>query len=197
MSRRSIRRAHLPPLPLEGGLMVGRCVVAGLEIEPAEDGRLQDRSWPTGPASRPAQLRPGPGPKAAVPRPRARHRRPARRLHRQVRSMWSNSDPATVVGGDERHDELFVAWQGAQQLRASYSADNQARGRRIAEKLLSWLPTWPIPEASSLRNPPASACGQRQRVGDRARCGAVPPADPAQAPERCRPWLGCCPVSSK
>ena len=55
-----------------------------------------------------------------------------------------------AVIADERHDEVYVAWQCAQQLRAAYKAKNPVEGRRIAEKVLASLPTCPIPEIKRL-----------------------------------------------
>jgi len=51
---------------------------------------------------------------------------------------------------DERHDEVHVAWQCAQQLRAAYKATDLKQGRKIAEKILTSFPTCPIPEIKRL-----------------------------------------------
>jgi transposase len=55
-----------------------------------------------------------------------------------------------AIGADERHDEVHVAWQAAQQLRDAYHADNLTEGRKIAEKVLVAFPTCPIPEIARL-----------------------------------------------
>lgn len=55
-----------------------------------------------------------------------------------------------AIGADERHDEVYVAWQCAQQFRSAYKAANPAEGRRIAEQILDALPTCPIPEIKQL-----------------------------------------------
>jgi transposase len=55
-----------------------------------------------------------------------------------------------AIAADERHVEVHVAWQAAQQLRAAYHADNLTEGRRIAEKILASFPTCPIPEIARL-----------------------------------------------
>lgn len=55
-----------------------------------------------------------------------------------------------AIAADERHDEVYIAWQAAQQLRAAYRAENLAEGRRIAEKVLASFPTCPIPEIRRL-----------------------------------------------
>ena len=55
-----------------------------------------------------------------------------------------------AFAADERHVEVEVAWRCAQQLRAAYTADNLADGRRIAEWVLAALPTCPIPEIRRL-----------------------------------------------
>jgi transposase len=55
-----------------------------------------------------------------------------------------------AIAADERHDEVYVAWQCAQQLRAAYTAESLVEGRRIAEKVLASFPTCPIPEIRRL-----------------------------------------------
>jgi transposase len=55
-----------------------------------------------------------------------------------------------AIAADERHDEVYVAWQCAQQLRAAYQAPSPVEGRRTAEKILASFPTCPIPEIKRL-----------------------------------------------
>jgi transposase len=55
-----------------------------------------------------------------------------------------------AIAADERHDEVYVAWQCAQLLRTAYQAENLAHGRRLAEKVLASFPTCPIPEIKRL-----------------------------------------------
>lgn len=55
-----------------------------------------------------------------------------------------------AILADERHDEVYVAWQCAQQLRDAYRAENLAEGRRIAERVLASFLTCPIPEIKRL-----------------------------------------------
>lgn len=55
-----------------------------------------------------------------------------------------------AIEADERHDEVYVAWQCAQQLRSVYHQDNPATGRRIAEKIVASFPSCPIPEIARL-----------------------------------------------
>jgi transposase len=55
-----------------------------------------------------------------------------------------------AIAADHRHDEVYVAWQCAQQLRAAYKAKNPVEGRRIAENILASFPTCPIPEIRRL-----------------------------------------------
>jgi transposase len=55
-----------------------------------------------------------------------------------------------ALTADERHVEVDVAWQCAQQLRAAYQADKLSDGRKIAEKVLASFPTCPIPEIRRL-----------------------------------------------
>jgi hypothetical protein len=40
-----------------------------------------------------------------------------------------------AIAADERHEEVHIAWQCAQQLRSAYQATNLAEGRQIAEKV--------------------------------------------------------------
>ncbi|SFI17973.1 ISL3 family transposase [Microbacterium saccharophilum] len=48
------------------------------------------------------------------------------------------------------HDEVFVAWQCAQQLRSAYHQKDLAEGRRIAERVVDTFHTCPIPEIARL-----------------------------------------------
>jgi transposase len=57
---------------------------------------------------------------------------------------------AAAIDADEAHDEVFVAWQCAQQLRSAYHATDLAEGRRIAEAVVSSFHTCPIPEIARL-----------------------------------------------
>jgi transposase len=55
-----------------------------------------------------------------------------------------------AIAADERHDEVYLAWQCAQQLRAAYQARDLTEGQRIAEKVLATFPSCPIPEVARL-----------------------------------------------
>jgi len=55
-----------------------------------------------------------------------------------------------AIAADERHDEVHVAWQAAQQLRSVFHQDTPAQGRRIAEHILASFPSCPIPEIARL-----------------------------------------------
>ena len=55
-----------------------------------------------------------------------------------------------LIAADDRHDEVALAWQCAQQLRAAYQATDLAQGRRIAEQVLGAFPSCPIPEIARL-----------------------------------------------
>jgi transposase len=55
-----------------------------------------------------------------------------------------------AVAVDERHDEVFVAWQAGQQLRSAFHQKDLAQGRRIAEHVLASFPSCPIPEIARL-----------------------------------------------
>ena len=57
---------------------------------------------------------------------------------------------ARAIEADEAHDEVFVAWQWAQDLRAAYRATDFADGRRRAKKVLAAFHTCPIPEVARL-----------------------------------------------
>lgn len=55
-----------------------------------------------------------------------------------------------AIEADEARDEVFVAWQCAQQLRSAYHAKDLTEGRRIAEKVVDSFHTCPIPEIARL-----------------------------------------------
>jgi transposase len=55
-----------------------------------------------------------------------------------------------ALAADERHDEVAVAWQCAQQVRAVYHAPTPAAGRALAEKVIAAFPSCPIPEIRRL-----------------------------------------------
>ncbi|WP_166849037.1 ISL3 family transposase [Isoptericola sp. BMS4] len=57
---------------------------------------------------------------------------------------------ARAINADEAHEEVFVAWQCAQQLRAAYRARDLAEGRQMAEKVLATFHTCPIGEVARL-----------------------------------------------
>ena len=55
-----------------------------------------------------------------------------------------------AFAADERHDEVAIAWQCAQQVRAAYHASTPGAGRAIAEKVIRAFPSCPIPEIRRL-----------------------------------------------
>lgn len=55
-----------------------------------------------------------------------------------------------AIAADVAHEEVYVAWQCAQQLRAAYRDPNLAEGRRIAQRVLAAFSTCPIPEIRRL-----------------------------------------------
>ena len=57
---------------------------------------------------------------------------------------------AAAIAADERHDEVWVAYQCAQQVRSAYHQDSYAAGRSIAEKILASFASCPIPEIARL-----------------------------------------------
>ena len=57
---------------------------------------------------------------------------------------------AAAIEADPAHDEVFVAWQCAQQLRSAYHQKDLAEGRRIAEQVVDTFHTCPIPEIARL-----------------------------------------------
>lgn len=62
---------------------------------------------------------------------------------------------ARAIEADERHEEVFVAWQCAQQLRAAYRQQDLSEGRRLAEKVLAAFPLLPDPGSRAPRTDPA------------------------------------------
>jgi transposase len=57
---------------------------------------------------------------------------------------------SAAIEADERHLEVFVAWQCAQQLRRVYHLSDPVAGRRLAEKIINSFPSCPIPEVARL-----------------------------------------------
>ncbi|MFZ1910761.1 MAG: transposase [Propionicimonas sp.] len=57
---------------------------------------------------------------------------------------------AAAIDADERHEQVYIAWQAAQRVRAVYHADTPAAGRALAEKILAGFPSCPIPEIRRL-----------------------------------------------
>jgi len=55
-----------------------------------------------------------------------------------------------AVEADERHLEVYVAWQCAQQLRRVYHQPDPTAGRRLAEQIVATFATCPIPEVARL-----------------------------------------------
>lgn len=56
----------------------------------------------------------------------------------------------TAIEADPAHDDVFVAWQCAQQLRSAYHQKDLTEGRRIVEKVIESFRTCPIPEIARL-----------------------------------------------
>ncbi|WP_435986047.1 ISL3 family transposase [Terrabacter sp. LjRoot27] len=57
---------------------------------------------------------------------------------------------AAAIAADERHDEVWVAYQCAQQVRSTYHQSNHTQGRVVAEKILDSFASCPIPEIARL-----------------------------------------------
>ena len=57
---------------------------------------------------------------------------------------------AAAIAADERHDEVHVAWQCAQRVRAAYTHPDPSKGRELAEQVIAGFPTCPIPEIARL-----------------------------------------------
>ena len=57
---------------------------------------------------------------------------------------------AEAIAADQRHEEVYVAWQCAQRVRDVYHAADPATGRALAEKILAGFPSCPIPEIARL-----------------------------------------------
>ena len=56
----------------------------------------------------------------------------------------------SAFAADERHVEVEVAWQCAQQVRSAYHQDSHAAGRAVAENVLDTFASCPIPEVARL-----------------------------------------------
>jgi transposase len=82
-----------------------------------------------------------------------------------------------AIIADERHDEVYIAWQCAQQLRSVYKAKNPAEGRRIAEKVLA--------ASRPARSPRSSDSGRPSSSGaNRSWPTSTPDAPATAAPKR-------------
>jgi len=57
---------------------------------------------------------------------------------------------ATALEADPAHEEVYIAWRCAQDLRAAYKSKNLAVGKAKAEKILASFHTCPIPEVARL-----------------------------------------------
>ncbi len=57
---------------------------------------------------------------------------------------------AEAVEADPAHEEVYVAWRCAQDLRAAYRDKDTAAGKKQAEKILDSFHTCPIPEVARL-----------------------------------------------
>ncbi|HCX85995.1 MAG TPA: ISL3 family transposase [Micrococcales bacterium] len=57
---------------------------------------------------------------------------------------------AAAIEADPAHEEVYIAWRCAQDLRAAYCDRDTQAGRRRAEKILASLHTCPIPEVARL-----------------------------------------------
>lgn len=57
---------------------------------------------------------------------------------------------AAAIETHPAHEEVYLAWRCAQDLRAAYHARDLTQGRTLAEKVLATLHTCPIPEVARL-----------------------------------------------
>ena len=57
---------------------------------------------------------------------------------------------AAAIAADERHDEVWVAYQWAQQVGSAYHQATHAAGGVVAEKILDSFSSCPIPEIARL-----------------------------------------------
>ena len=55
-----------------------------------------------------------------------------------------------VITADPRHEEVFIAFQCAQELRSAYQHHDLSAGRRIALKVLESFSSCPVPEIAKL-----------------------------------------------
>lgn len=67
---------------------------------------------------------------------------------RLTERQWRRSNDA--LAADPRHEELFIAWQVAHELRQAYHHEDLPAGRSTAQKVLATLPSCPIPEIARL-----------------------------------------------
>ena len=57
---------------------------------------------------------------------------------------------AAAIEADDAHEEVYLAWRCAQDLRAAYRAKDTADGRKRALKILATFYRCPIPEVARL-----------------------------------------------
>ncbi len=69
----------------------------------------------------------------------------------------TNNKPASPPRSPttKRHDEVHIAWQCAQRVRAAYAHPDPARGRQLAEQVVAgFVPPCPIPRSPTSAAPP-------------------------------------------
>jgi hypothetical protein len=54
------------------------------------------------------------------------------------------------LGRGDPDDEVFIAWQCYQQVRAAYAAAKPADGKQVGEKIVTSFPSYPIREIARL-----------------------------------------------
>lgn len=57
---------------------------------------------------------------------------------------------AAAIEADPAHEEVYIAWRCAQDLRAAYRAKDTTHARVLAQKILDAFHTCPIPEIARL-----------------------------------------------
>ena len=57
---------------------------------------------------------------------------------------------AAAIEANDAHQEVYIAWRCAQDLRAAYRTRDTTHGRALAEKVLARFHTCPIPEIARL-----------------------------------------------
>ena len=93
---------------------------------------------------------------------------------------------AQAIAADDRQQEVWVAWQCAQRVRAVYHATTPAHGRFLAETILDGFPSCSIPEIAHQDTPAVAS----RVIGPLQMAARVTAKAPRCVVERFLAWSG-------